>query len=299
MKNLSILFLMLCAANAVAEKKLNIVATLPDYAAIARAIGGDRVTVTNLAKGTEDPHFVDARPSFVRVLNKADLLIEGGAELEIGWLPPLVAGARNKAILTGAPGHLTLAQYIRLLEVPTTPVDRSMGDVHPIGNPHFNLDPLNGKPMSAAIADKLSALAPANASFFRANQEKFVQELDRKFAEWKKVMDPLRGTKVVTYHKSFDYFIERFGLELAGTLEPKPGIEPSPTHINALIPQAKAEGVKYIIIEPNRPRRTPEYVADAVGAKLVLLPGLVGGAEHVDNYFELFDYDIAQITRGR
>ena len=299
MKYLSILMLMLGAASAVAEKKLNVVATLPDYAAIARAIGGDRITVTNLAKGTEDPHFVDARPSFVRVLNKADLLIEGGAELELGWLPPLVAGARNKAILTGAPGHLSLAQYIRLLEVPTTPVDRSMGDVHPIGNPHFNLDPLNGKPMSAAIADKLSALAPANASFFRANQQKFVEELDRKFAEWKKLMDPLRGTKVVTYHKSFDYFIARFGLDLAGTLEPKPGIEPSPTHINALIPQAKAAGVKYIIIEPNRPRRTPEYVADAVGAKVVLLPALVSGNEHINNYFELFDYDIAQITHAQ
>jgi ABC-type Zn uptake system ZnuABC Zn-binding protein ZnuA len=299
MKYLAIPMLMLCAASAVAEKKLNVVATLPDYAAIARAIGGDRITVTNLAKGTEDPHFVDARPSFVRVLNKADLLIEGGAELEIGWLPPLVAGARNRAILVGAPGHLSLAQYIRLLEVPTTPVDRSMGDVHPIGNPHFNLDPLNGKPMSAAIADKLSALAPGNASFFRANQQKFVAELDRKLAEWKKLMDPLRGTKVVTYHKSFDYFTERFGLELVGTLEPKPGIEPSPTHINSLIPQAKTAGVKYIFIEPNRPRRTPEYVAEAIGAKVLLLPVMVSGNEHINNYFELFDYDIAQITHAQ
>src|SRR5256885_5928165 len=162
-------------ASAADAKQLNVVATLPDFASLAQEIGGNKITATALAKGTEDPHFVDARPSFVRVLNKADLLIEGGAELEIGWLPPLVAGARNRAILTGAPGHLTLAQYIRLLEVPTTPVDRSMGDVHPIGNPHFNLDPLNGKPMSAAIADKLSALAPGNAAFFRANQEKFVQ----------------------------------------------------------------------------------------------------------------------------
>ncbi|HTD88093.1 MAG TPA: metal ABC transporter substrate-binding protein [Candidatus Binatia bacterium] len=275
------------------------VATLPDYAAIARAIGGDRITVTNLAKGTEDPHFVDARPSFIRVLNKADLLIEGGAELEIGWLPPLVAGARNKAILAGNPGHLTLAPYIRLLEVPITPIDRSMGDVHPIGNPHFNMDPLNGKPMSAAIADKLCALTPGNAAFFRANQQKFVDELDRKFAEWKKLMDPMRGTKVVTYHKSFDYFLDRFGLELAGTLEPKPGLEPSPTHISALIPQAKGEGVKYIFMEPNRPRRTPEYVAEAIGAKVLVLPLMVGGNEHINNYFELFDYDIAQITRAQ
>ena len=296
MKNLSILFLMLCAANAVAEKKLNIVATLPDYAAIARAIGGDRVTVTNLAKGTEDPHFVDARPSFVRVLNKADLLIEGGAELEIGWLPPLVAGARNKAILTGAPGHLTLAQYIRLLEVPTTPVDRSMGDVHPFGNPHFSLDPANGKIIAKVLAETFSRLDPANAAYFQANLQKFNERLDQKFAEWTRLLEPYRGTKVVTYHKSFDYVLDRFGLVLAGTIEPKPGIEPSPSYINSLIPKLKDEGVKLVLIEPFRPRKTPEYLAQAIGAKLLVLPGAVSGNEKVKDYFSLFDYDLAQIV---
>lgn len=282
-----------------AQPRLDVVATLPDYGAIAQAIGGDKVKVTSLARGTEDAHFVDAKPSFVRVLNKADLLIEGGAELELGWLPPLVAGARNKAILPGAPGDLKLSQHVQLLDVPTQPVDRSMGDVHPNGNPHFNLDPLNGKPMAEAIADKLAALAPANAQFFRANQKKFVQELERKFAEWKKLMEPLKGTKVVTYHKSYDYFLERFGLILAGTIEPKPGIEPSPTHINALIPRAKSEGVKFVIIEPNRPRRTPEYVAEAIGAKVVVLPALVDGHEQAKDYLQLFDYNVRQITGAR
>jgi ABC-type Zn uptake system ZnuABC Zn-binding protein ZnuA len=287
------------AATAAAQKKLDVVVTLPDYGAIAQAIGGDRIKVTALARGTEDAHFVDAKPSFVRVLNKADLLIEGGAELEIGWLPPLVAGARNKAIVPGGSGNLMLSKYVKLIEVPTGPIDRSMGDVHPLGNPHFNLDPLNGKPMAAAIADKLAALVPANAPFFQANQKKFEQELERRSAEWKKLMEPLKGTKVVTYHKSFDYFLQRFGLELAGTIEPKPGIEPSPTHINALIPRAKADGVKYVIIEPNRPRRTPEYVAEATGAKLVLLPALVGGNDQIKTYFDLFDYDVRQITGAR
>src|SRR5688572_4730545 len=145
MKRLLTFLILACAMGAFAQKKLNVVATLPDYGAIAAAIGGDKIAVTTLARGTEDPHFVDAKPSFLRVLNRADLLIEGGAELEIGWLPPLVAGARNKAIVPGGSGNLMLSKYVRLLEVPAGPIDRSMGDVHPSGNPHFNLDPLNGK----------------------------------------------------------------------------------------------------------------------------------------------------------
>lgn len=285
--------------SAFAQKVLNVVATLPDYGAIAEAIGGEKVKVTTLARGTEDPHFVDAKPSFVRVLNKADLLIEGGADLEVGWLPPLVSGARNRAILTGEKGDLKLSQFVQLLDVPTGPVDRSMGDVHPFGNPHFTLDPLNGKALAKAIADKLAALAPGNAKVFHANEQRFAQESDRRFVQWKKQMEPFRGTKVLTYHKSFDYFLKRFGLELVGTIEPKPGIEPSPTHINQLIPRAKTEGVKYVIIEPNRPRRTPEYVAEAVGAKSLVLPALVGGNERIKTYFDLFDYNVSQFASAR
>jgi len=276
--------------------KLNVVATIPDYGAIAEEIGGDKVKVTSIARGTEDQHFVDARPSYVRVLNQADVLIEGGAELEVGWLPPLVTGARNQRILSDAPGHLVLSRNIRLLEVPTGPVDRSMGDVHPYGNPHFTLDPENGKTIASTIADTFSKVDPANANVYRSNLQRFNDRLDKKLAEWKKLMDPYRGTKVVTYHKSFDYFLERFGLDLAGTIEPKPGIEPSPSYVNSLIPKLKASGVKLVIIEPFRPRKTPEYVAQNVGAKLLLLPGSVGGNEKVKDYFSLFDYDVAQIV---
>ncbi len=287
----------LCSA-APLQAKLNVVATLPDYGAIAEAIGGDKVKVTSLAKGTEDPHFVDARPSFIRVLNQADVLIEGGAELEIGWLPPLVNSARNAKILSDAPGHVVLSRNIRLLDVPSGPVDRSMGDVHPAGNPHYNLDPANGKIIAAAVAEAFGKLDSANAAVYQANLKKFDERLDAKLAEWTKAMEPFRGTKVVTYHKSFDYFLERFGLVLAGTIEPKPGIEPSPTHINALIPRAKEEGVKLVLVEPNRPRKTPTYVAENTGAKLVLAPGLVGGAEKVTDYFSLFDYDVARIVEA-
>ena len=290
--------LALIATTGSADTKLNVVATLPDYGAIAEAIGGDKVKVTSLVKGTEDPHFVDARPSFIRVLNLADVLIEGGAELEIGWLPPLVNSARNAKILSDAPGHVILSRGIRLLDVPTGPVDRSMGDVHPLGNPHFNLDPANGRRMAATIAGAFATLDPANKAAYEANLKKFNDRLDAKLAEWSKAMEPFRGTKVVTYHKSFDYLLERFGLVLAGTIEPKPGIEPSPTHINALIPRAKSEGVKLVLIEPNRPRKTPTFVAESIGARLVLLPQLVGGAEKVTDYFGLFDYDVARIAEA-
>lgn len=300
MKNVSLTLLtaMTLIRPWAAQARLNVVATLPDYGAIAEAIGGDKVKVTSLAKGTEDPHFVDARPSFIRVLNQADVLIEGGAELEIGWLPPLLNSARNAKILSDAPGHVVVSRGIRLIDVPTGPVDRSMGDVHPAGNPHYNLDPANGKTIAATIAAAFGKLDSANAPFYDANLKKFNDRLDAKVAEWTKAMEPFRGTKVITYHKSFDYFLERFGLVLAGTIEPKPGIEPSPTHINALIPRAKEQGVKLVIIEPNRSRKTPAYVADNIGAKLVTVPVLVGGAEKAKDYFALFDYDVGQIVEA-
>src|SRR2546428_3636757 len=188
-----------------AHAKLNVVATLPDFGSIAQAIGGDKVKVTSIARGNEDQHFVDARPSYIRVLNQADVLIEGGAELEVGWLPPLVNGARNGKILSDAPGHVILSRSIRLLEVPTSPVDRSMGDVHPFGNPHFTLDPANGKIIASRLAETFCTLDAANAEFYRANAQKFNQRLDKKLAEWTKLLEPYRGTKVVTYHKSFSY----------------------------------------------------------------------------------------------
>ena len=284
------------AALVSADARLNVVATLPDYGAIAEEIGGDKVKVTSLAKGTEDPHFIDARPSFLRILNQADVLLEGGAEMEIGWLPALVNNARNPKILGDAPGHVLMSQGIRLLDVPSAPVDRSMGDVHPGGNPHFAHDPVNGKIIAAQLAEVFGTLDPANAALYRANLKKFDERIDQKLAEWTKLMEPYRGTKVVTYHKSYEYFAARFGLEIVGQIEPKPGLEPSPTHINSLIPRMKEAGAKLVMIEPNRPRKTPRYVADAIGAKLVIVPGMVGGHEKIKDYLSLFDYDVAQIT---
>jgi zinc/manganese transport system substrate-binding protein len=280
----------------VAHAKLNVVATLPDFGAIAREIGGDKVQVTSIARGTEDPHFVDAKPSYIRALNQADVLIEGGAELEVGWLPPLVNGARNAKILADAPGHVIVSAGIRLLEVPTGPVDRSMGDVHPYGNPHYWLDPVNGRLIAKVLADRFSQLDPANAAAYGANLKKFVERLDQKLEDWTKLLAPYRGTKVVTYHKSFEYLLDRFGFSLAGTIEPKPGVEPSPSYINALIPRAKDANVRLLLIEPFRPHKTPAYVAQAAGATLLVLPQSVGGNEKVKDYLGLIDYDVAQIA---
>jgi ABC-type Zn uptake system ZnuABC Zn-binding protein ZnuA len=290
--------LALATAATTVHAKLNVVATLPDFGAIAEEIGGDKVKVTSIARGTEDAHFVDARPSFIRVLNQADVLLEGGLDLEIGWLPSLLNAARNAKILLDAPGHVILSRGINLLEVPAGPVDRSMGDVHPSGNPHCWLDPANGKIIAAAVAASFARLDPANAAFYEANLKAFNQRLETKLAEWAKRMEPLRGAKVITYHKSYSYFLERFGLELAGTIEPKPGIEPSPTHLNALIPRAKEEGVKLVLIEPCRPRKTPEYVASSIGARLLILPTSVGGNAKVKDYFGLFDYHVGQIVEA-
>ena len=279
----------------VAHAKLNVVATTSDLGAIAREIGKDKVEVTSLAKPTEDPHFVDAKPSFIVKLNKADMLIEGGLHLEIGWLPNLVVGARNQKILTGNSGYLIASAGVPIIEVPTS-VDRAMGDVHPLGNPHFMLDPINGKTVAAHICERLCQIDAANCAYYKDNLKDFTKRLDQKLSEWQKMLEPFRGTKIVTYHKTFPYFANRFNLNVVGTLEPKPGIPPSPTHINSLIPMMKNEGVKLILIEPFRERKTPEFAASQTGAKIVVFPIMVGGQKETDDYLSLFDYTIDQIV---
>jgi zinc/manganese transport system substrate-binding protein len=286
----------LLAFACVAQAKLNVVTTLTDFASIAEQIGGDKVKVSSIAKGSEDPHFIDAKPSFIRLLNQADVLIEGGAELEIGWLPPLLNNARNAKILPGAKGHLALAQHVKLLDVPTAPVDRSQGDVHPAGNPHFWLDPENARLIATAIAELLTRNDNANAASYEANRKRFVEQLDVKLAEWKKALEPHRGTKVVTYHKSFDYLLNRFGLELVSTIEPKPGIEPSATHIRTLVPRMKEAQVKLVLAETFRAKRTPEHLAKETGSRALFLPSSVGAVPQTKDYFGLLDYDVSQIV---
>lgn len=293
---LKLILAALLALIATAHARLNVVTTLTDFASIAEAIGGEHVKVTSITKGSEDPHFIDAKPSFIRLLNQADVLLEGGAELEVGWLPPLLNNARNGKILTGAPGHVALARHVKLIDVPAVPVDRSQGDVHPGGNPHFWLDPENARGIAAAIAETLARNDKSNASAFEANRKRFVEQLDRKIADWKKTLEPFGGTKVVTYHKSFDYMLKAFGFELVSTIEPKPGIEPSASHIRALIPAIKSSGAKLILSETFRAHRTPEYLAKETGTRALFLPASVSAVPQAKDYFSLLDHNVSQIV---
>jgi len=281
-------------ASAAGADTLKVVATTPDLASIARAVGGDAVEVTAIARPTEDPHFVDPKPSYILSLNKADVLIEGGAALEAGWLPPLLDSARNPRIALGAPGRVVASQGIALLEVPTA-LDRSMGDVHPYGNPHYLLDPVNAEIVAQTIADALCAVDQPRCPAYTERARQFRASIDAKLPGWQSTLAPFRGQNVVTYHKDFDYFAQRFGLEIVGNLEPKPGIPPSPTHLAELIPKMQASGVRLIIAEPNRERQNPAFVAEKTGAQVLLLPIMPGGEESTD-YVGLIDYNVRQVA---
>src|SRR5213082_275259 len=230
-------------ALASAQAKLNVVATLPDFGSLAREIGGDKVDVTVMAKPTEDPHFVDAQPSFVVSMRSADVLIDGGAELELGWLPPLLQNARNPKIEIGKPGRVQASQGIRLMNVPTN-VTRAAGDVHALGNPHFMVDPIIAKTVAQHIAQSYSALDTTNATFYDANYKKFEATINAKLQEWGAALLPFKGQNVVAYHDSWPYVAHRFGLNSDIFLEPKPGIPPSPSHLVEVIAQMKAQKIK-------------------------------------------------------
>jgi zinc/manganese transport system substrate-binding protein len=298
MRRILITTLLALAAPLAAFAKLNVVATTPELGAIARDIGGNLVDVTSLAKPTEDPHFVDAKPSFIVKLNRADALIEGGAELEIGWLPPLLEGARNEKLAPGAPGRISVAQGVRLLEVPSA-LDRSKGDVHAMGNPHFMTDPLNGKNAAHIIADAFCQLDAKDCASYRANLAKFDARLDAKLAEWQKLLEPFRGTQIVAYHNTWPYFANRFGLKIDLFLEPKPGIPPTPAHLAEVIEKMKADNIHVIIVEPYQNRKTAETVAHDTGAVVLGLaqyPGGVNGTE--GGYIELIDYLVRSLAKA-
>lgn len=281
-----------------AAADLRVVTTLPDLASVARAVGGGHVEVTSLARSTEDPHHVDARPSFIRELNRADALIHGGAELEIGWLPPLVRNARNANILNGRDGNIDASDGLTLLDIPTGPIDRSMGDVHPGGNPHYLLDPLNAKALANALAERFARLDPSNASSYQSNSKKFGDAITARLEEWTRILEPHRDTRVISYHKSHDYFLERFELKSAGTIETKPGIEPSPAHITRLIESLRPAKVRLVLMEPFRSPRTPAYVAEALNASLLALPLFPGSTRPAETYLEWMDHLVTETDRA-
>lgn len=275
--------------------QLRVVATTPDLASVAREIGGDRVNVVALAKPTEDPHFVDAKPSFIVTLNRADALIEGGAELELGWLPPLLENSRNSKIAAGAPGRIVASEGMRLLEIPTS-FDRSKGDIHSLGNPHFMIDPASVKVVARNIATHFAALDSKNAATYNANLTRFNGRLDAKLAQWRSQLAPYRGAKIVTYHRDFVYFAQRFGLVVVDELEPKPGIAPSPAHLAQVIGKMKANNVKVILVQPFQNRRTAETVARQTGATVIDAPQQPGAARNAGSYFDNMDNLVRSIA---
>jgi zinc/manganese transport system substrate-binding protein len=278
-----------------AHAKLNVVATLPDFGSLAREVGGDKINLVVLAKPTEDPHFVDARPSFVVSLRNADVLIDGGAELEIGWLPPLLQNARNPKIEVGKPGRVQASQGIRLMNVPTN-VTRAAGDVHALGNPHFTVDPIITKAIAQHIAQSFAAVDPPNAAFYEVNYKKFEATINAKLQGWGAIMQPYQGAHVAAYHDSWPYFAHRFGINIDIFLEPKPGIPPSPSHLTEVIGQMKSYHVKAIIVEPYHDRRIAEKVARSTGATVLDFSQFPGGIPNSDSYVALIDQLVKKLA---
>jgi ABC-type Zn uptake system ZnuABC Zn-binding protein ZnuA len=315
-------------------KPLQVCATVPDLGNLAQEIGSDQVKITAFAKSQEDPHFIEAKPSFIKALSQADLFLQIGMELEIGYAPVLLQNARNSRVLSGAPGYIDCSKVITPLEIPTGVVDRSMGDVHPLGNPHYLLDPLNGLLVARLIRDRLIELRPEKKPLFeeryamlnrkigdalvgeklarkyefenlailyeQGKVEPFLREQkeDGSLGGWLGMMLPYRGSKVVGDHNLWPYFARRFGISLVGFLEPKPGISPTTKHLQALVEMMKAERVKVVLSSPYFEIRYAEFVSKNTGAKIVPLAHQVGSRPGTDSYIRMIDYNVRELVKA-
>ena len=269
-----------------------VVTTTEDLASLVREIGGDKVSVEAIARGYQDPHFVEPKPSFILKLHDADLLVVIGRELEIGWLPPLLTQSRNAKIQPGSAGYLDASVGVQILEIPTGQITRAMGDVHPQGNPHYWLDPGNGRVIAKAIAAALARLSPADQAYFDQRYADFDRRLADGEKRWAAAMAPYKSTKIVTYHRSWPNFTARFGLDVIGYVEPKPGLPPSPSHTLELMGEMKRQQAKLILVEPYFDTKTPDAIARDVGGRVLVISPSVGGAKEASDYIKLFDYDI-------
>jgi zinc/manganese transport system substrate-binding protein len=293
-RGLSVIVLTLLAglAGVDARAAINVVTTTEDLAAIVKEVGGEKVAVESIARGYQDPHFVEAKPSFILKLNRADLLVVVGRELEAAWLPPLITQSRNAKIQPGSPAYLDASLTAQIVDIPSGQITRAMGDVHPTGNPHYWLAPSNGRRIAKAVQDKLSALQPGDAAHFAQRYADFERRLAEGEKRWKAAMSPYQGMKIVTYHRSWTNFAREFDLDVVGYVEPKPGIPPSPAHTLTLIQEMKRQGIKIILVEPYFDLKTPNAIARDTGAEVVVMPPSVGGIKEASDYIKLFDYDI-------
>jgi zinc/manganese transport system substrate-binding protein len=298
MKKILIFVCTLLFAAVAQADKLDIVTTTSDLASIAGEIAGKQATVFSLAKGFQDPHFVEPKPSFLMQLKKADLLVVVGLDLEAGWLPGLLDQSRNAKIRPGASGYLDVSQGVEILDRPTGAVNRSMGDVHAMGNPHYWLDPGNAVRIGIQIANRLKQLDPKDATEYDNRLNAFKKKIHEANQRWSKMLAPYRGTEIVTYHNSWPNFMKRHGLNVVGYVEPKPGVPPSPSHIFALVNLMKEQKVKAVLVEPYFDLKTPNSVAQRAGAKVVVMYPSVGGAKGLDDYVAVFDRNVNALIQA-
>jgi zinc/manganese transport system substrate-binding protein len=300
MKRLVLLLLLVVAlipGSATGAKKIRVVATIPDLADMARQVGGDLVEVSSLATGVENIHNVPMKPSFAVVLNRADVVLLVGLEAEHAFLPGLLEAARNPKILRDAPGYIDCSVYVTPLEIPTR-IDRTLGDIHPMGNPHINFDPVLGKSMVRAMADGLSRNYPEYSATFQKNASAYLATLDQAIARWKVEAAPLKGKKLVSYHPDMIYFAERFGMEAFGTIEIRPGIDPTPSHVADLIDRMRRSHVDVVVRELSYPANLAESIAKQTGAKLVELPSMAGGSPETKDYISFIDYNVKTMVKA-
>jgi zinc/manganese transport system substrate-binding protein len=295
-KTLTVAFLGL--ATAWAGAPLKVVTTTTDLASIAKEIGGSNIEVKSMALGTQDPHFVEAKPSLILELRKADVYAQVGLGLEVGWAPLLLDQARNAAVRQGGKGYLDMAAAATVLDIPQGKITRAEGDIHPFGNPHYWLGPENGKKMAELFANKFSELDHANAAEYARNLTSFQSRMDAAVVEWKKLLDPVDGASVVAYHNSWKYFLTFAGMKIVGYVEPKPGIPPSPSYLADLMDKMKQQNVKAVIVDPFYDIKVPRMLAERTGAKLLVLPSSVGGVKGVDTYIGLIDYNVKALRNA-
>jgi zinc/manganese transport system substrate-binding protein len=289
---------LLAALAAPALGAVDVVTSTEGLAALVREVGGDKVKVTNLSRGVQDPHFVDPNPSLAVKLRNADLLVDMGLDLEVGWLPPLVTQSRNAAIQPGGARRFTAASVIAPLDLPTGPVDRSQGDIHPSGNPHFLSDPRRALQVAAAIAARLAAIDPGNAGHYQARLQDFQARVTAAEKGWKAQLAPLAGRSVVTQHKTLTYLLDWAGLQAAGYLEPKPGIAPPPSHVAGLAGTVKAAGVKGVLVENYYDPRSANQLRDLTGVKVLVVPGDVGGSKEATGYVAWMDVLVKALVQA-
>jgi zinc/manganese transport system substrate-binding protein len=287
----------LLVPGAQAARKLRVVATIPDLKSLVEAVGGDLVEVDSLTRGTQNFHEAEVRPSMMLKLRRAEVVVENGLDLD-AWVDVAIEGANNPEIIRGGRGRIEISKGIELLEVPSARVDRSMGDVHPRGNPHFSLDPGLAPTITQNIVDGLARVAPESRAVFEQNRKAFLTQLEQRMAQWTKAMEPVKGSKVVVFHPDFIYLLTRFGLQQAGTVEDRPGIPPSPQHLVNLIRQMKEEKIKVILVEPWNDIKLANRLAEEAGAKALVMATAVGAVKGADNYIAAIDYNITTLAKA-